>query len=178
MRPAIGLYTDTLTDLEGNVISVTSGRNQPQDDQTLITARLFSGTSIGMPLSYLAVGSGEPNWDITAPVLDPTDTSLLNETFRVPIASSSILFVDPVSEVESPTPTRAIRITVQLGLDITGDLREMALYGGDASSVLGSGLMFNWIVTPLLNKTSSQLLTRRIVLKWLTDEEATSAYCN
>lgn len=177
MYVALGWFEDTITDIQGNVIDVISGRNQAQDLQSTLTAALFKPGNILGGIQYLALGSGDVSWDITAPTLDPTDTTLMVETHRIQIAPVDVVFLDPITELPVAGPTAMLETTVHIGIDVVGDLREFGLFGGDATTAADSGLMINWVSHPLISKIAAQIITRRIKLKWLTSAEAALFYC-
>lgn len=146
--------------------------NQIQDSALLIITGSIIGietASSGLfssfgPLNYMAVGSGSQSWDsdpynVSKPV---NQTSLQNETERLLITADQFEFLDGTGAVLNPQELSArIKLTRILGSnEANGDLREFGLFGGGATSALNSGVMFNWITHPLIQKDSTLAIER------------------
>ena len=113
-------------------------------------------------LSYWAVGSGASIWDTSLPSPSVTDTQLVNEIGRKVIPASAFAFLDSEGRV-SATPTNVLQITLTFGAgDCNGEWREFSIYGGNATSSLGSGIMINHKTHALLVKTDTIQVQRQI----------------
>lgn len=106
-------------------------------------AKLLAGKSVianaGI-ITYCAVGTGT-----TIPVI--TGTTLTTETARVPISTAS-------TNVSNEAQIRAFFTTSQGN----GNLKELGLFGEDASATLNTGTMFQWIGFDV-EKTSGETMT-------------------
>ena len=113
-------------------------------------------------LSYWAVGSGATIWDTSLPSPSVTDTQLVNEIGRKVITASAYAFLVSEGRV-SATPTNVLQITLTFGAgDCNGEWREFAIYGGNATSTLGSGIMINHKTHALLVTTDTIQVQRQI----------------
>lgn len=84
-------------------------------------------------VTYLAVGTGLPAWDGAAPPApDRTRTALVAEVWRVPLTATE--------DVRYAAGVLDVRASLGPGM-ATGPLREVGLFGGDASALPGSGLL-------------------------------------
>lgn len=152
--------------------------NQIQDSALLqITGSVVGAedTTSGLfnnfgPIRYLAVGSGSPFWDA-----DPTNvakpvgqTSLVNEFERFAVTANDFSFLDANGDVLNPQAlSPRFKLTRILGAnDANGDLREFGLFGGDANQGVQSGIMFNWITHPLIQKDASLVIERVIDIQF------------
>ena len=149
MRLSIkGRYQDTLISLdeEGNEIrEVMPWRdNQVQDSALKIIAERVGNLSEQqafedyLPIKYMALGTG------TSSAQAYTAETLETEVERIP--ADSFVFLD-ASGNTSATPTNKIRITVTLGAGQGNNntLTEFGLVGGDATDVVNTGYLFNWV---------------------------------
>jgi hypothetical protein len=110
-----------------------------------LVAKLFANINI-TPISHIAVGTG------TAPVDPAADTKLQSESFR-----KAITPIDPAKDI-TPAENK-VRVVVSAELDFTegnGALTEAAMFNSDAPA---SGVMYNRVVFPPVNKTSDFKLT-------------------
>lgn len=128
---------------------------------SVLIAALMKGHAGYAGATYWAVGSGDPLWSNEAPPAPVVSTSQLeNETFRKAIQVGEIIFLD-ASNNESVVPTNKIQITVLFeNNEANGELREFAIFGGNASGIANSGLMVNHKIHPLIYKTSALQLER------------------
>jgi hypothetical protein len=103
-----------------------------------------TGTYIPDGLQYLAVGTGYGSGDYMTP--EPASlvaTTLRKEIFRKEFTSWT--FVDPMTGNNTSTPTNVLKlVTTFLESEAVGPLVEMGIFGGDATSTLNSGHMFNY----------------------------------
>ena len=149
MRLSIkGRYQDTLISLdeEGNEIrEVMPWRdNQVQNSALKIIAERVGNLSEQqdfedyLPIKYMALGTG------TSSAQAYTAETLENEVERIP--ADSFVFLDE-NNATSTTPTNKIRITVTLGAGQGNNntLTEFGLVGGDATDVVNTGYLFNWV---------------------------------
>ncbi|GGS77795.1 hypothetical protein GCM10010156_40730 [Planobispora rosea] len=85
-------------------------------------------------LTHLAVGTGDPSWDTGPPPPDRARTALTREVARVRITA--------LRHEAGVITARAVLP------DLGGELREVGLFGGDASSRPGSGYLVSHIAHP------------------------------
>jgi beta-lactam-binding protein with PASTA domain len=108
-------------------------------------------------ICYLAVGEGDASWDASPPPADPARTRLTAETFRTRLEPGDSLTYDPASG--------RVHVRVSLGRgQATGTLRELGLFGGNASSRPGSGFLVNHKVHAPLEKGEDDVLERELFL--------------
>lgn len=113
-------------------------------------------------LTYWAIGSGANSWDTNQPTPSVTDTQLTNEIGRKIIPASAFAFLDSDGQITT-NPTNVLQITLTFGAnDCNGNWREFALYGGNATNQLGSGVMINHKIHTLQTKTTSVQIQRQI----------------
>jgi len=179
---ARGRWQDKYIYADGREILHPWKPNQIQDTSAELLAGVARRAGESVPfagftgLSYLAVGSGDVSWDLTPPTLDQTDTTLTNETFRKVINPADMNFVDVGVDFGAPVGviTRKIQVVVTLlSTEANGSLREFALFGGDANGAANSGLMFNFVRTPRIDKDSSLTIVRTIEILFLRPGECT-----
>jgi hypothetical protein len=117
-------------------------------------------------INVLGIGHGLVAWDTSFPTsFDYNQSNLIDEYFRKEISEGvDSFFIDPADDSPSVTPTPKIEIVVLLDLlDANGDMREFALFGGDADpGIADSGTMVNWIPHSKVTKDSSFQIERRI----------------
>lgn len=172
LMSAKGRWKETITHSDGTVTEGGWSPNQIQNTASDLLAGLlrragedpsYSGFK---GLLYLAVGSGDVSWDVTAPIKDPAQVALQSEYFRKQIIYSDLNFLDPLGAVGAPAVgyvSRKILINVTLlSNEANGARREFGLYGGDATLATDSGLIFNWVSHPLSNKTSGETINLSI----------------
>lgn len=169
---AIGRWRDTLYYANGVVQKGQWNYNQIQDDSGIITAGALTGKLLGF--QYLALGEGSSTWDTTPPTIARTQTQLEAETQRLPIPSiDSISYLHPTTGAVSGAPTRRMEFTVMIPATVLGDFREFGLVGGDATSTLNTGYLFNHVAHAVISKDSGTPLeiARTIDIKWLNYDE-------
>lgn len=157
-----GRWSLTIYDMQGNIVEQCGWqKNQIQDGASTILAQLCAGSLLGSSsptngFAYLALGEGDPSWDITPPDKDRTQTTLESEIDRIVITQATdIAYLDPDTELPSVTPTRMCEITVLVDYDRgIGDLREFGIVSGDATSVSNTGVLFNWVSHDVRQKTA------------------------
>jgi len=175
----VGQYQDTLIWKNSLGITRTEVRpfrlNQVQDSSlNLITGLLTNSSGMTSPpvanlgaISFLALGSGQSTWDADpSNVVKPTtQTTLETETFRFSLSPNDFVFLNSSSGATLSPQALSSRFKVSYTLgtaDANGDLREFGLFGGDATSTLDSGIMFNWITHPLIQKDNTLTIQRTI----------------
>ena len=113
-------------------------------------------------VTFLAVGAGDPAWDDEAPEPDRAEPGSRTSS----TASGSI----PVRRSRTTRRRASSKLHAAIGPGkATGTLRELGLFGGDASPRPGSGTLVNHGVHPALQKAVGDTLKRDLVL---TLEEA------
>lgn len=161
-RSFIGEYTDTIYHADGTV-EVREGRNTIVNGIGKLIACLLKKHEGYSGLGYWAVGSGSEGWDNQSPTpAQPTDTKCTAEIGRKVINPSDIKFLDE-SNRETETVTNKIQVTVTFAEgDCNGTWREFALFGGNATSAKDSGIAINHKTHPIMVKTSSMVVERKI----------------
>lgn len=178
----VGKFKDTLTWQSHTGYKRTEERgwsfNQIQDSALhQVTGSIIGveDTTSGLfnnfaPIRYLAIGSGDSSWDadpnnVSKPV---TQTSLTTEFTRFAVTADEFEFLDNSGVLLSPQSlSPRFRLTRLLGAnDANGDLREFGLFGGDASAGSDTGLMFNWITHPLIQKDATLVIERVIDIQF------------
>ena len=114
-------------------------------------------------ISYWAVGSGSDSWDLqNPPTAQATDTGCVNEIGRKAIQASDIKFIDSDNR-ESSSVTNRIQITVTFTEnECNGVWREFAIFGGNATTTLKSGIAINHKNHATMVKTNSMVVERQI----------------
>lgn len=152
--------------------------NQIQDSALLQIAGSVIGaedTTSGLfnnfgPIRYLAIGSGDSSWDADPNnVTKPVDQAALQSEFvRFAVAADDFDFLSSGGAVLSPQELSSrFKLTRILGEnDANGDLREFGLFGGDASAAADSGIIFNWITHPLIQKDATLVIERVIDIQF------------
>lgn len=153
-------------------------KNQIQDSAVnLIVPQLFGMYNNNiltgfLPVNYFALGAGDSAWD-NNPVSKPvTQTQLTDETTittsRIAVNASDFTLLDPSNNNNVPlnpqAPSSKIRLDVTIGLNEgIGTLREFGLFG-NATVAKDSGIMFNWITHPKIDKDNQLVINREIIL--------------
>ena len=185
-----GKWQDTYTAKDGTKTVSDVHHNQIQDSAYVVVASLLANqfsqanvpvaTPTTFGISHIDYGSGDVLWDAQAnqPVQQlTTQTQCTNAVYRQAINQSQITFVpvgDPFGGVGvSQTPTDRIRLTLVLTeqepATSNGDisLREFGIfcrYNDDANTadLINEGLMFNWVIHPLIEKDDTLRIDRVI----------------
>lgn len=179
-----GIWRDTYEFDDGREGFTTEwNHNQAQNTAAILSAILFGKTlkneaSSWGGIQFLALGQGYTDWDLSEPTLEDmpySDTILIDEIDRIQVSNgTNVFFLDPDTELPSIIPTRMLQINVLIPFDRgNGDLREFALFGGDATSVQDSGYMINWVAHTKIEKDARTQILREMRLKWLTLDEIT-----
>lgn len=180
---ALGVWKDRYIYQDGSFQETSWKNNQIQDYSATIAARLISKSVTGESSAtngfiYLALGEGLASWDVTPPTLDVTSTTLQTEIDRISIISATdIVYLDPATLLQVAGPTRMVQATVLIDWNRgIGSLREFGLVVGDATSVAGTGELFNWVQHSVITKAvhpSPMQILRTIRIKWLIPSEVT-----
>lgn len=114
-------------------------------------------------IQYWALGTGDPAWDEALPPRDRLVQGLTREIFRRPVASAA--------QIDYDAPERTLVVRAEADLDEgVGVLRELGLFGGDASAEPGSGYLLGLDRHPALDKTRPLVLRREFRLQLGMDE--------
>lgn len=113
-------------------------------------------------MGYWEVGSGDTSWDTSMPSPQVGDVALLTPHTRVAVA---IYFLDSSNNrISDPNVvTNKIELEAMFPEGVaTGALREFGIFGGNASATLGSGIMCDRVIHPVINKPANMALLRKI----------------
>jgi hypothetical protein len=144
----------------GKIIKTIHQSNIIVNTASILIARLLKdNTEPAAGISYLAVGSGNDNWDPFDPPAPTTSQCLLeNELFRTNISAST--FVDPQTAEPTSVATNIVDYATSFSeAQAVGPIMELALFGGEATSTINTGTMINWRTFPVINKTNAMTLT-------------------
>jgi len=162
-RPALGVVSGRIKVYDENNKLVKTHEvphNEVTEQFYILLARLCRAPDEPEGgLTFMAVGSGDPSWDITNPPAPTgTETELVAEIARKPI--SSITFVD-VDGSPSATPTRWIDVLTTFGPgEGTGSIMEIGTFGGDTEINPGAyDELVSVIHQPLKIKGASETFT-------------------
>lgn len=141
---------DIITNLDTGEVEVREGHNLIVIGFSKLIAALLKNEAGYVGLQYWAVGEGEgSSWDdLTLEELEAKSieslTQLYGEIARVAV---SMEFLDGDN---NPTAlvTDKIRIQATFGTSVSGYLREFGIFGGNATSTLGTGLMMDHVAHP------------------------------
>ena len=136
--------------------------NTKMDNAAILIAALLANDAGTSGLLFSAQGIGDAVWvEPTIPAVNTADTTLLSEAGRNPI--NSIVFLDGA---DLPTVTLTNKILVSttfIEADLAGvTIREQALFGGDATATVDTGIILNVIRHDPLFKSGAAILTRNI----------------
>jgi hypothetical protein len=163
-----GAYRDILIGRCGEVIwEAPWQRNLIVEGLRRLLAALVKGDTLGAPLGFWAVGTGEEPWDagtVPSEVARRTRTQLYNETGRKPIPAGQIKFLDGAF-------TNKLEISLEF---TTADippgpgnqnwrLREFGLFGGGTAAA-NSGVLINHRIHPRIDMQAGFTLQRTLHL--------------
>ena len=158
-----GEYLITLRDAgTKRIVDQRHGHNLIVNTASILIARLLKDSSEPEAgISYLAVGTGAPGWNLQNPPQPTVSQTILNsEITRKAFTTDDVVFVDPDTGDAVSTPTGVVDFTVTFAeTEAVGPLVEMSLFGGDASDSANSGTMVNYRTFPVINKSNSMTLT-------------------
>jgi hypothetical protein len=164
-----GIYRDRLLDAGGQLVFDSEWKsNLIVTNCRVLLAGFMSNEPTAHGVQKLEVGEGDPAWDTTPPPAPPpTSNSLVDNS-----AKFTIPFGDPDltlqylndSDAIVPGPTSRIEITATLGPDKPSpdifNLREFGLFG----ELNGESFMIDYVRHPVIQKSGSFTLERRIRL--------------
>ncbi len=164
----IGEWQDKITNVEtGEVTVLPWQRNLVVNTiGNLIAARFFGNTGGGdaddKPISYWAIGSGNPSWDTVPGIPSVTDTILVAEFARKLITPSEMTYLD-AGDLPTVSNTNKLQIILTFGTsEANGTWREFGIFGGNATAVLDTGLMINHKIHGSITKTVAIAIERTI----------------
>lgn len=162
-RPLKGQYRMILKDSTGRIIEERDGKNIIVNAASVLIARLLKDNrEPGGGITYLAVGTGAPGWNLQNPPQPTnTQTALFNEIARKAFTTEDVSFIDPTTGDPTTVPTNVVDYTATFAeTEAVGPLVEMALFGGDATDIPGqSDTEINYRTFPVINKQNSMTLT-------------------
>ena len=147
----------------GKIETIDRGHNLIVNDVLILIMRLLKGELTG--IQYWAVGSGLDSWDNNPVSPLVTETKLTKEIGRKAISSSDLVFVDPITFEDSPTPTTCLKISSTFyEEECNGTWREFGIFGGNATTVKDSGYMIDKKHHSVLEKTGEMVVERTIYI--------------
>jgi hypothetical protein len=175
-----GIYRDQVWTREGRLILDRGWRSNTITTTAwpLVAGLLRNDPALGGIL-YVAVGSGDPQWDSGPATSDASLTTLHDELVRQPVPIKDISYLDADGS-PTQTPTSCIEITTRFSWsDQTRTLRELGLFGGDATAGKDSGYLINHLIHPridlgsetTLERTLRLTLTPQVPVGWLETPE-------
>ena len=144
---------EILQDWTHNLIVTDFGR---------LLAALVKGHAGIAGAQYWEIGSGLVAWDSNPAQPSVSDTQLTTPLVRVPV---QIWFLD----INNNRISDPAIITNKLELEATfnestgnGEWREFGIFGGNTSGALGSGIMCDKVIHPVIDKTANMSIIRRL----------------
>lgn len=161
---AKGEIIDTLINTRTGEVKEFRGNNIIVEDITKLIAALIKRHTGFSGALYWENGTGLDSWDDTPVVPTKSDHALVTPLYRKEISASDIIFIDEEG-VESSEPTNRIQISIRFTeLESNGKLRELGIWGGNASATLGSGIIINHRIHGILTKNDEMILDRKLRL--------------
>ena len=161
VRPLRGQYRMILRE-NGKVIDEREDHNIIVNAASILIARLLKDSKEpDGGITYLAVGTGAPGWNLQNPPQPTnTQTTLDAEIARKAFSTQDVTFIDPETGNPTTIPTNVLDFTATFAeTEAVGALVEMGLFGGDATDLVNSGSEINYRTFPVINKTNSMTLT-------------------
>jgi len=146
----------------GKIIEERADHNIIVNSASVLIARLLKDShEPDGGITYLAVGTGAPGWNLQNPPQPTTSQTVLNnEIARKAFTTQDVNFVDPETGEPTTIPTNVVDFTATFAeTEAVGALVEMGLFGGDATDLIDSGSEVNYRTFPVINKTNSMTLT-------------------
>jgi hypothetical protein len=157
-----GQYHIILRDSIGKIIEERSNHNIIVNSASILIARLLKDNQDPTGgITFLAVGTGGPSWNLQNPP-QPTNiqTTLVSEIARKAFSTIDVTFIDPETGNPTTVPTNVLDFTATFAeTEAVGALVEMGLFGGDATNIVNSGTEINYVTFPVINKTNAMTLT-------------------
>jgi len=144
---------------EGELLKRELKLTMTADDMLDSALDLVAGLLMNAPdlrgIQYLAVGTGDLEWDQAAPTFETATKTLKNEILRLSLHRSRDLRYD--------LRTRTLKAFRTIAYDeAVGDLREMGLFGGDATPEKDSGYLFQYQIHSTIDKNQPVELERAV----------------
>jgi hypothetical protein len=163
IRPLHGEYWMRLRNPKtGEIIDERHSHNIIVNTASILIARLLKDPrEPAGGITYLAVGTGAPGWNLQNPPQPTvTQTQLNSEIARKAFTTEDVTFIDPITGDPTIIPTNVVDYTATFAeTEAVGPLVEMGLFGGDATDMADSGTEVNYRTFPVMNKTNSMTLT-------------------
>ena len=116
---------------------------------------------------FIAIGTGEPDWDDNPPVCKRNTIKLVNEIARKPVAENGAVYLDELGNPVSNGATARLRIATEFSKgEGEGTLRECGLYCGSATNVANTGTLLSYFVHPRIDKMPTTVLHRQFILNF------------
>jgi hypothetical protein len=146
---------DKITTVEGTVLKeIYHGSNAIVQGFGQVVAALLKGDPFfGIGIHFFSVGTGEATWDFLS-TDERQALSLFNLVqlyHEIARAAPEIVYIDNANLVVNPGPTNRIEIRATFGPSVVGPIREFGLFGGDATTVLDSGIMITHKAHAVIN---------------------------
>jgi len=166
-----GFYCDRLYDAEGRLCRDSGWRsNTILNGCRFLLAGLMRNETASAGIAGLAVGQGDPSWDVSGvPAANPAATTALVNRFNpaIPFSDLAVAYLDATDQVVAG-PAARLQITATLAPgyptpiapSTSYPLREFGLFG----SLNGEEIMINTIRHPVLHKDEASTLIRVIRL--------------
>lgn len=166
MRDNIGLVVTgeckDIVKVDGKVVDTIVGHNVVVNSSLNLIAGLV-GNLIDNNL-YWAIGSGNESWDDTPVDPQKTEVRLTNEIGRKRLTDANIEFYDGVNR-PSNTPTNRLHISTLFEEDeCNGEWREFGIFGGDATAVVGSGILIDKKHHGVVTKDANTTIERHLII--------------
>lgn len=166
MRDNIGLVVTgeckDIVKVDGKVVDTIVSHNVVVNSSLNLIAGLV-GNLIDNNL-YWAIGSGNESWDDTPVDPQKTEVRLTNEIGRKRLTDANIEFYDGVNK-PSNTPTNRLHISTLFEEDeCNGEWREFGIFGGDATAVVGSGILIDKKHHGVVTKDTNTTIERHLII--------------
>jgi hypothetical protein len=163
-----GKYRDRIVRARGDVVDVGWRSNVVVDRCRQLLAAMMKGDAGASGVQFLAVGRGDPAWDLASPPALASTEQLVDPTpVMLSIAAGDMSYLDASgSPVPGPTPRLQIVVNMPPGTpapdpgESSYPLREFALFGAFATD----DYMIDYVRHPVINKGSGDSLVRTIRL--------------
>jgi hypothetical protein len=162
-----GIYRDVLRGRDGRLLYDSGWRDNTIVDSCRVLLAGFMGNAGAAGIQSLAVGEGDPAWDLSgAPAPDPATTDLVRR-YTPAVEDLSLEYLDAADAVV-PGPTSRLQVTARLvpgyptprpGMH-SYPLREFGLFG----RLDGSDFMVDCIRHPVIHKHEAAALIRVVRL--------------
>ncbi|MHB1420102.1 MAG: hypothetical protein ACYCX4_11070 [Bacillota bacterium] len=119
-----------------------------------LLAALCKGQAGFGGIQYWEVGTGDPAWDAGGPPAPTVDqAALVNALARKPV---TITFLDVLNAPTVPVTNKIeVSVTFNVG-EANGALRTFGVFGGTATTTLGSGYMVDAVNHLVINKPAGE----------------------